>query len=229
MKILYISLISLFLSTMTFAEQVVYFEDGRTLVIESMELDDQFMILEMEGGSRISVPQDRIASVETLVPTTPSPSESVFPASSVHTANPAWRAVAGQYAETIALAADRYKLNPELLTAMAQVESSFNPLAVSPQGAQGLLQLMPQTAKRFGVEDSFDVSQNVDAGARYMSWLLERYSGRTDLALAGYNAGEHAVDKYDGIPPYAETQTYVTRVLSRAGNMGLNSKSTRLR
>ena len=92
-----------------------------------------------------------------------------------------------------------------------------------------VFQWSPQTAKRFGVEDSFDVSQNVDAGARYMSWLLERYSGRTDLALAGYNAGEHAVDKYDGIPPYAETQTYVTRVLSRAGNMGLNSKSARLR
>jgi soluble lytic murein transglycosylase-like protein len=229
MKIIYISLISLFLGTMSFAEQVVYFEDGRTLVIESMELDDQFMILEMEGGSRISVPQDRIASVETLVATAPSPSKSVFPASSVHAANPAWRAVAGQYAETIALAADRYKLNPELLTAMAQVESSFDPLAVSPQGAQGLLQLMPQTAKRFGVEDSFDVSQNVDAGARYMSWLLERCSGRTDLALAGYNAGEHAVDRYDGIPPYVETQTYVTRVLSRAGNLGLNSKSARLR
>jgi hypothetical protein len=235
MRILSFSLIMLFLSTMAFAEQVVYFEDGRALVVESMEQEDQFVILKLEGGSSISVPHTRIASIEDHVVSAPSPSASVFPGSpasresSVNSDGNAWRAVAGQYADTIAVAANRYKLNPELLTAMAQVESSFDPLAVSPAGAQGLLQLMPQTAKRFGVDDSFDVSQNVDAGARYMSWLLERYSGRTDLALAGYNAGEHAVDEYDGIPPYTETRNYVTRVLSRAGNLGLDAEPGGLR
>ena len=75
---------------------------------------------------------------------------------------------------------------------------------------------MPATARRFGVVDVFDASQNVEGGARYLRWLLERYSGRTDLALAGYNAGEGAVDRHHGIPPYTETREYVTKVLHGA-------------
>jgi soluble lytic murein transglycosylase-like protein len=99
---------------------------------------------------------------------------------------------------------------------MAQTESAFDPNAVSPRGARGLLQLMPETARRFGVRDSFDATQNVDGGAAYLSWLLERYSGRTELALAGYNAGEGAVDRYQGVPPFSETRNYVERVLEGA-------------
>jgi soluble lytic murein transglycosylase-like protein len=102
---------------------------------------------------------------------------------------------------------------------MAEAESAFDPSAVSHKGAQGLLQLMPQTAERFGVRDAFDASQNVDGGARYIKWLLERYDGRIDLALAGYNAGEAAVDRYQGIPPYRETQAYVVRVMENADRL----------
>ena len=76
-----------------------------------------------------------------------------------------------------------------------------------------MLQLMPETAERFGVSDVFDASQNADGGARYLRWLLERYEGQTELALAGYNAGEAAVDRYQGIPPFPETKAYVARVL----------------
>ena len=131
----------------------------------------------------------------------------------------AWRAAAGPYAELIGRTARRHELDPALLAAIAEIESAFDPQAVSPAGACGLLQLMPDTAARFGVSDVFDVAQNVEGGARYLSWLLQRFGGRTELALAGYNAGEGAVERYAGIPPYHETRDYVRRVLTGAARL----------
>jgi soluble lytic murein transglycosylase-like protein len=106
---------------------------------------------------------------------------------------------------------------------VAKVESNFDPFAVSPRGACGILQLMPKTARRFGVEKIFDADQNIDGGARYLRWLLDRFGGRVDLALAGYNAGEGAVERHRGIPPFAETQWYVLKVLDRATQGGQSS------
>jgi soluble lytic murein transglycosylase-like protein len=108
------------------------------------------------------------------------------------------------------------KLNgvrPELVRAVVQVESAFNPFARSPKGAMGLMQLMPATAKQFGVMDAYDPVENVRAGVRYLRQLLDRYSNDERLALAAYNAGPGAVDKYgQQVPPYRETQDYVTRI-----------------
>lgn len=103
-------------------------------------------------------------------------------------------------------------LPPELLHSVIEVESNYNASAVSPKGAQGLMQLMPDTARRFGVPDSFDPAENIQGGAKYLKYLLELYHGDYPRALAAYNAGEKAVARYGGIPPYAETQSYVTRV-----------------
>ncbi|MCX8113662.1 MAG: lytic transglycosylase domain-containing protein [Burkholderiaceae bacterium] len=108
------------------------------------------------------------------------------------------------------------QVSPHLLEAVIAVESGYNPRAVSPKGAQGLMQLMPATASRFGVVDPFDPRENVRAGARYLKQLLELFGGELRLALAAYNAGEHAVIRSGHrIPPYAETQRYVPRVLAR--------------
>ena len=131
-------------------------------------------------------------------------------------ANETWRAAAGKYANLIAAAADRHAIDRALLAAVAKMESNFNPFAVSPRGACGILQLIPATARRFGVKSVFDAAQNIDGGAAYLRWLLDRYEGRVDLALAGYNAGEGAVDKHHGIPPFAETQWYILKVLDHA-------------
>jgi soluble lytic murein transglycosylase-like protein len=122
--------------------------------------------------------------------------------------------VAASFRPMIRDAAERWSLSPELVEAIARVESDFNPSEVSEKGALGLLQVMPETGKRFGVprERLFDPEANLAAGTAYLAWLMERYQGDLDLALAAYNAGEGAVDQHGGIPPYRETQQYVKRV-----------------
>lgn len=125
-----------------------------------------------------------------------------------------WQARAASYTTLINHAAQKTALQPALLRAVIAVESAFNPRAVSRAGAQGLMQLHPKTARRYGVGDAFDPEQNVRAGARYLSDLLQRYDNDLELALAAYNAGEDAVDRYGRhIPPYRETREYVPAVL----------------
>jgi len=115
-----------------------------------------------------------------------------------------------------ALAPD-YGLDPNLILAIIQTESNFNPRARSPANAQGLMQLIPATAARFGVRDRTNPVQNLHGGMAYVRWLLSFFQGDLKLSLAGYNAGEHAVEKYLGIPPYRETQNYVRKVIRAYG------------
>jgi hypothetical protein len=114
-------------------------------------------------------------------------------------------------------AADKYNVDIDLLKAIAKQESNFNPKAESHSGAQGVMQLMPATAKSLGVTDSFDAEHNIMGGAKYISGLLDKYNGDTKLALAAYNAGSGNVAKYGGIPPFKETQNYVVKVMKYYG------------
>ena len=111
----------------------------------------------------------------------------------------------------------RHGVDPRFIHAVIWQESKYKNQARSHAGAQGLMQLIPATAERFGCEDVYDPAANIEAGTKYLRWLLKRFDGNVELALAGYNAGEGAVDKYNGIPPYNETRNYVKIISKRYG------------
>lgn len=124
----------------------------------------------------------------------------------------------GHIASMVRELAPKYKLDPNLVLAVIEAESNFNPRALSPKNAQGLMQLIPATAERFGVGNVWDPEQNIRGGMSYLRWLMRYFDGDVRLVLAAYNAGEGAVNRYGGIPPYSETQGYVARILRRLGN-----------
>jgi soluble lytic murein transglycosylase-like protein len=124
------------------------------------------------------------------------------------------------YGKIIYDIAIRHSINPHLVAALIHVESAFNARAVSPMGAYGLMQLLPETARRFGLtrkKDLFNPKKNLEAGVRYLKWLTDRFNGDGQKILAAYNAGEGAVDKFGGVPPYQETQSYVQKIFGLLG------------
>ena len=131
---------------------------------------------------------------------------------------PPGMSLSSAFSQEIRETAVRYGVDPSLVEAVIRIESAFNPWAISPKGALGLMQLMPRTASALGVRDAFNPRQNIEGGVRHLRYLLDRYPGNVPLALAAYNAGEGAVDSYGGIPPYLETQQYVQKVLDRTGD-----------
>jgi soluble lytic murein transglycosylase len=132
--------------------------------------------------------------------------------------------VRGQYADLINQVAAEEGVDPALVRAIIKAESNFDPHAVSRKGAQGLMQLMPGTAGRYAVENSFDPEANIRGGVRYLRFLHDMFSGRLPLALAAYNAGENVVARYNGVPPYPETRQYVARVLAFYGRRDLGGR-----
>lgn len=125
-----------------------------------------------------------------------------------------------RFGEEIDEAATRYGVPRKLIEAVIRAESAFNRVAVSPKGAQGLMQLMPQTASALGVQDAFDARQNIGAGVRHLRGLMDRFPQDLSLALAAYNAGERAVTTHRGVPPYPETQQYVRKIMADYGSAG---------
>jgi soluble lytic murein transglycosylase-like protein len=115
--------------------------------------------------------------------------------------------------EVIQGASEKQLLDADLVNSVIRAESGFNPHAVSPKGARGLMQLMPGTASTLGVTDSFDPEANVEGGTQYLRWLLDRYNYDLPKALAAYNAGPHRVEQYHGVPPYSDTRAYVARII----------------
>jgi hypothetical protein len=203
------------------AGRQVLFRDYRTLLAQSVEEDGEELVLDMGQGNQVRVPADAVLEVREYTPPPPAPEPAGPGARKAARPDfgpplPTWRDRAGQLAATIEKTALESGLDPELLAAVALTESRFDALALSRAGAQGVMQLMPGTARLLKVGDVWDPHQNVAAGARWLKRLLDKFDGNLDLALAAYNAGEEAVKRFGGIPPYRETQLYVERVRALA-------------
>jgi soluble lytic murein transglycosylase-like protein len=169
--------------------------------------------------SFVDIPNSEIDHFESSPqPLNPLPPESVAP-----TPAPPF-----DLSQAVAAASSAYQLDPDLVTSVIRAESGFNIRAVSPKGAQGLMQLMPKTANQLGVPNPFDPQSNVEAGTRYLRQLLERYHFDLVKALAAYNAGPQRIDHYRGVPPYYETRAYVSRVVREFNKKKLASKSSPL-
>ncbi len=220
---------------------VAHLRSGATLDIIGFTVDRGWVVLDLAGGGQMALPQDQIVEIrrtetpiaephrglpteetrrlpsaaETLT-SEPAPitAESPRDAAARGTgAAPGPGADRSAFVDLASRIAREHDVAVDLVLAVIHVESSYDPRAVSPRGAVGLMQLMPRTARRFDVRDPLDPQENVKGGVLYLKELLDRYSGQVRLALAAYNAGEEAVERFGGIPPYRETIQYVERIL----------------
>ncbi len=188
------------------AAELVFLNTGRTLTVRSHRLEGDRLVLVLRGGGEITCDASLVVRFE--------PDEVPFVDVDPKGAGAAPAAV--PYAEMIDRSATREGVDPRLVRAVIQVESAFQPAARSPKGAAGLMQLMPETARRYEVPNPYDPGSNITAGIKHLKTLLDRYD-QLALALAAYNAGEAAVERFGGIPPFPETQNYVRQVLRLLG------------
>jgi hypothetical protein len=199
--------------------EIVIMTSGRTVSVKGHKNDGTSVILTLRSGGEVTLDATLI---EKIVPDeVPYPEPE--PAAALTRETPRLPAPSrgaqlrdSIYDELIAAAAQTHGVDPILVQALIQVESNYQPRAKSHKGAMGLMQLMPATAREYGVRNVYDPKSNIDAGVRKLKSLIDKYRV-FDLALAAYNAGEGAVQRFNGIPPYRETQTYVSRILSMAG------------
>lgn len=204
----------LLMPAMAFAD-LVTLRGGRVLNVAAVAYEGAEVVLTLRTGGQMRAPREFVLDVRADEVLWPEPTPEPAPA-------PEPDPVVTDTPEGLRLLIDRmateHGVDVKLAHALVKVESNYQAKAVSPKGAMGLMQLMPATARQYAIDDPFDPIQNLTAGLRHLRGLLDRYGrGKESLALAAYNAGEGAVSRYKGIPPYRETQNYVQRILSLTG------------
>jgi hypothetical protein len=202
--------------------EIVFLKSGRTLSVKSHKVDGERITLILRGGGEVTCDKTVIDKIEAdEVPYIEPPVEKVEQIQEPPVAGLPEQersALDGTpYAEIIAAAAEAHGVDPLLVRALIQVESGYRPRARSPRGAMGLMQLMPSTAREYNVRHPFEPKANIEAGIKHLKTLIDRFGDDVGLALAAYNAGPGAVEKFNGIPPYRETRSYVSRILALAG------------
>jgi hypothetical protein len=187
--------------------ELVYFQSGRAVSVKAIRSDGDLLVLKLRSGGEVTCGRDVIVRVE--------PDEVEYPEEVVPSAATmaivAPPAVPAKFRALVHAAAEKHGVDPRVVDALIRVESGYQSRAVSPKGARGLMQLMPSTGRQYGALDLLDPKVNLDAGVRHLKSLLVRFD--LPVALAAYNAGEGAVARFGGIPPFRETQSYVTRIL----------------
>jgi hypothetical protein len=205
--------------------ELVVLTDGNVLKVKAYEAEGEEARLLMSFGGRMTLPIERVERVvddEVIPEPDPPPAAAVaaVEAPPIPLRFSASQPVPdGPYGSMIYDASRRHQVNPQVVAALIHAESAGNPRARSHKGARGLMQLMPATAERFGIEKGrlYDPAQNLEAGVSYLSWLLDQFPNDLGKVLAAYNAGEQTVVRYQGIPPYRETRDYVRRIFSTLG------------
>jgi soluble lytic murein transglycosylase-like protein len=213
-----------FIATNARAE-IVVFKNGRSMSVKSIRLDAELATMSLRTGGEVTFPSAIIARVDPDEVPFDSPNEahdnapgSLAPETGEHPPALVSDAVlaARPYADLISTVSASYQLDARLVHAVIEQESNYQPRARSKKGAKGLMQLMPDTARQYGVRNSFDPKSNLEAGVRHLKDLMSRLDLAT--ALAAYNAGEATIKRYGGLPPFPETQTYVRNILRKVGS-----------
>jgi soluble lytic murein transglycosylase-like protein len=218
-KFALILLLTCIVAAVASASEVAILRNGFTIKHERRTLvgnTTRLYLSATDETSFVDVPTTEIDRIEPDL--TPAPEPPPAPLTSIQPASNAAPSVSTaptslNVADAVSAASDRYRLDPDLVNSVIRAESGFNPRAVSRKGAQGLMQLMPDTASKLGVPNAFDPEANVDGGTRYLRELLERYNFDIIKALAAYNAGTKRVEQYHGVPPYHETRAYVASIV----------------
>jgi hypothetical protein len=218
-KLLAAATLVLLTTALPASAEIVFLKSGRTFSIQSHKVDGDRITLTLRSGGDITCDKALIEKIEAdEVPYTPPEPEATESASTeaVEQAQDKPTLEGTPFGEIIASAAEAHGVNPMLVRALIEVESGYRPKARSRKGAMGLMQLMPSTAREYKVRNPFDPKANIEAGIKHLKTLIDRFSG-VELALAAYNAGPGAVEKFNGVPPYRETRSYVSRILALAG------------
>jgi hypothetical protein len=197
--------------------EIIFLTSGRTLSVKAHRFDGESIILALRGGGEVTCDKSLIERITPdEVPYPEPPAVPLAPAvASRPPAAPGPVLEATPYGEIIASLSQAHGVDPLLVDALIRVESNYKPNAKSPRGAMGLMQLMPATVREYNLRNPYDPKANVAAGVKHLKSLIDRWGVK--LALAAYNAGEGAVKKFNGVPPYRETRAYVSRILSLAG------------
>lgn len=221
----------LILAASSASASIALFADGRNMKIDGYSVEADTIHLTLAGGGTMSLPLTRIERIVDDEVETPQVVEEakkivaqgVLPQRSWRYSDEVRPLFKSKYDDIIIAAAKKFDVDAALVSAVIKAESDYDPRVVSHKGARGLMQLMPATAKRFGVANSFDPAENIHGGTRYLRWLLKTFDGNADLAVAAYNAGEGNVWKYDGVPPFRETVNYVSRIARHLAKGGIVS------
>lgn len=192
--------------------EIVVLTSGRTLSVESHQIQGESITLKLRGGGEVTCDRSLVARV--LPDEVPYREAEAPEQEPQQTATPAILK-STPYGDIIVAVSKAHGVDPMLVRALIQVESGYRPRARSPKGAMGLMQLMPSTARAYKVQNPYEPKANIEAGIKHLKGLIDRLG--VELALAAYNAGEGAVKKFKGIPPYRETRNYVSKILSLAG------------
>jgi hypothetical protein len=207
---------------------IALFTDGRSMKIDGYKVTGETEIqLTLRNGGRLTMPIERLERIidDEVVPVEVVAEikkavehEGIFPKRSWRYDERRGPIFKSQFDKLILEAAKKFDVDAALVSAVIKAESDFNPREVSNKGARGLMQLMPATATRYGVTNSYDPTANVYGGVRYLKWLLQTFEGNADFAVAAYNAGEGNVWKYNGVPPFRETINYINRIAKHVRN-----------